>query len=208
LDAELEERSEEDHNVHKDEEFIIEQKIFTLGKKYFIKDHERNKVGYCEKGSMFKDGLTVYKDRGKSEELFRIKQKSLTKFTGLFKVLSPEEKTIGYLKRRGFRSVVRDEWTLLDPKKDKVGSAKSDYVLKDLVRMKYLKSIPYRYTIHQGERKIGVYKQRLTLLKNSYKLQMKEDPYEKIDRRSLLSLAICLDAVEEKYRKIKYRKVF
>ncbi|MEF8873990.1 MAG: hypothetical protein V5A88_04880 [Candidatus Thermoplasmatota archaeon] len=202
------EGSKDDHHLQKDDEFIVEQKFFSLGKKYFIKDDERNQVGYCERESLFKEGLAVYKDRSKEEELFRIKQKSLTKFTGLFEVLGPDKETIGYLKRNGFKSIVRDEWTILDSEKNNIGSAKSDYLLKDLIRMRYLKFIPYRYQLYQGEKKIGIYKQRLTLLKNSYKLQIKYNLDQKLDKRLLISLAICLDAVEEKYRKFKYRKVF
>ncbi|MFP4608459.1 MAG: hypothetical protein ACLFNY_02635 [Candidatus Aenigmatarchaeota archaeon] len=187
-------------------EFVVDQKFFSLGKKYFIKDETRETVAYCERESLFKEGLAVYTDESKSEELFSIKQKSLTKFTGLFEVMASDGSVVGYLRRKGFRSLVRDEWSVLDPEKETIGSARSDYLLKDIARMKYLKKIPYRYELYHGGKKIGVYKQRLTLLRNSYKMQIKEDGG--LDRRLLLSLAICLDAVEEKYRKLKYRKGF
>jgi len=189
-------------------EFIIDQKLISLGNKYIIKNEERDRIAYCESESFFKEGLTVYNDESKEKELFSIKQVSLTKFTGLFEVLDHEESVVGYLRRKGVKSLVRDEWSILDQEKNKIGTARSDYLLKDLARKRYVRKIPYRYEIIQQGKKIGVYKQRFNLLKRSYKLQIKKDTEQNIDRRLLLSLSICLDAVEEKYRKLKYRKVF
>lgn len=195
-------------SVLEENEFVIDQKLISIGKKYIIKNKKRDRVAYCERESFFKEGLTVYDDENKQKQLFSIRQISLTKFTGLFEVLDAEDEVVGYLRRKGVKSLVRDEWVILEEKKNEIGTAKSDYLLKDLARMKYFRSIPYRYEIIQQGKKIGVYKQRFTLLKRSYKLQMKKDTEQKIDRRLLLSLSICLDAVEEKYRKLKYGKVF
>lgn len=211
--ADLSSKEQGEKNVEKNpshidgDEFVVRQKLFSLGKKYFVKDRERRLIAYCEKESFFKGGLKVYGDQSKEEELFSIKQKSLTKFTGLFEVSDTDEEVIGYLRREGIRSLVKDEWSILDPDHKKIGSAKSDYLLKDIARMKYLKKIPYRYELYHHGEKIGIYKQRLTLLGRSYKLQVKDAQEQKMDRRLLFSLSICLDSVEEKYRKIKYRKV-
>ncbi len=197
--------------IFRGNDFVIKEKIFSIGKKYIIEDEEGNQIAYCEKESpRLKEDIKIYEDEEKDETLFRIEQKSLTKFTGLFEVLdhtSEGEDVIGYLRRDGFRSLVRDQWSVLDDDKNEIAVLRSDYPLKDLLRFKGLKKIPHRYEIFQDGKKIGVFKQRVSL-HNAYRLQIRGREKEEINRKVLISLSICLDAVEKKYRKLKYRKWF
>ncbi|MBS3816825.1 MAG: hypothetical protein KGY76_04610 [Candidatus Thermoplasmatota archaeon] len=197
-------------SILKDHEFVIEQKFFSLGKKYIIKNSERERVAFSKRESLkVKEDIKVYKTEKEEKELFRIKQENVLNFNGLFGVTDPEGgEVIGYLKRKGVRSLINDEWQIMDPSKDKIGSVIGDSLVKEAIRRKSFKYIPHRYKIYHRGEDIGIFKQRLTLLRRAYKLQIKDDPDFELDRRLLISLAICLDAVEDRFRKLKNKKVF
>ncbi len=191
-------------SIFKDDEYIIEKKFFSMGNKYYIKDSERDLVGFCQEKSLrIKGDLRVFDDEAKTEELFRIKQRNLLDFTGSFEVIDKEtEQPIGYLNRNWTKSVVLGEWKILDRDKKSIGKAVEDSLIKEAIRFKGLKKLPYRYKLyHQGE-KVGVCKQRLTIFKNVYKLQIKDEMESGIDRRLLISLTLLLDSVEKKFREI------
>ncbi len=187
-----------------DNEFIIEEKLFSLGKKYFIKDSDRTLIGYCEKKSLkIREDIRVFKDRDKKEGLFRIKQKNLLNLSGYFEITDHKsKKTIGYLKRGGLESFITGKWILMDHNKDEIGMAKADSLVKEAVRFKGLKQLPYRYKLFYRGKHIGVFKERVSILRNEYKLQIKDERAEGLDKRLLLSLAILLDAVEDRFRRL------
>ncbi|MEF8832307.1 MAG: hypothetical protein V5A66_02175 [Candidatus Thermoplasmatota archaeon] len=175
-----------------------------MGNKYYIKDSERKLVGFCkEKSLKIKGDLRIFDDKDRTKELFRIKQRNLLDFTGSFEVIDKNtEQTIGYLNRNWTKSVVLGEWKILDRDKKSIGKAVEDSLIKEAIRFKGLKKLPYRYKLYHNGEKMGVCKQRLTILKNVYKLQVKDEMETGIDRRLLISLTLLLDAVEKKFRKI------
>jgi len=191
-----------------EDEFIIEKKFLSIGNQYHIKNDRRNEVGFCEEESLkLKGELKVYDGSEKEKELFRIKQENFINMSGSFKVVNEErEKVIGFLKRKLPKSALLSDWDIMDQDRKVIGSATEDSIVKELIRFKALRKLPYRYKLYQDDKKIGVCKQRLTMLKNVYRLKVERELEPKIDKRLLLSLGILLDAVEGKYRKM--RRVF
>lgn len=187
-----------------DDEFVLEQKVLSLGKEYFIKDSKRKKVGYCLKKPMkIKKEFSVFEDENKEKELFRVKQKNFLDMSGLYVVTDPESNIIGYLERNWLKGAILDEWIIRDPEKKKIGKIVDETFVRRALRFKGLKKIPYRYNIYQDESKIGVSKKRLSILRNMYKLQIRDNSSNSIDTRLLLAMTILLDEVEEKFRKIQ-----
>ena len=191
-------------NLLKGDEFVIQKKFLSMGNEYYIKDSERRVVGFCQEKSMkIKGDLRVFSDEDKTEELFRINQLNLLDFTGSFQVIDKRnEETIGYLNRNWTKSIVLGEWKILDRNKKQIGKAVEDSLIKEAIRFKGLKKLPYRYKLYMDGKKVGVCKERLTIFKDAYKLQIKDELGKELDRRLLLSLALLLDAVEKKFKKI------
>ncbi len=194
-------RSEE-KKWFEDDEFVIEEKFLSVGKKYFIKNKERDLVGYCERKSLkIQEDIRVFADETKAEEIFKIKQRNIMNFSGLFEIIdSKSEETIGYLKRKGFKSIILGEWILLDPERNEIGKVRADSLVKEAARYRFFKHIPYRYKMFYDNRYAGVLKQRFSVLKNEYKVQIKEEPAHGLDRRLVISIALLLDAVESRFR--------
>ncbi|MFW5945511.1 MAG: hypothetical protein ACOCTN_01375 [Candidatus Natronoplasma sp.] len=187
-----------------DDEYIIEKKFFSMGNKYYIKDSERKLIGFSkEKSLKIKGDLRVFHDEDMAEEIFRVKQRNLLDFTGSFEVIDKKtEQIIGYLNRNWTKSVVLGEWKILDQGNKSIGKAVEDSLIKEALRFKGLKKLPYRYNLYHNGEKVGVCKQRLTLFKDVYKLQIKDEMELGIDKRLLISLTLLLDVVEKKFRKI------
>lgn len=187
-----------------DDEYIIEKKFFSMGNKYYIKDSERKLIGFSkEKSLKIKGDLRVFHDEDMAEEIFRVKQRNLLDFTGSFEVIDKKtEQIIGYLNRNWTKSVVLGQWKILDQGNKSIGKAVEDSLIKEALRFKGLKKLPYRYNLYHNGEKVGVCKQRLTLFKDVYKLQIKDEMEPGIDKRLLISLTLLLDVVEKKFRKI------
>ncbi len=185
-------------NQLKDNNFTIKEKVLSVGHKYSIENSTGQLVGFCKQKILkMKEDIRIYKSKDMQEELFRIKQEDILDFSGTFEVFdSKTGKTIGYLGRKGFKSMVKDEWTIMDPEKNQIGLAKEDSLIKALIRRHILSILPYNYKISLGGQEIGNYKEKFTLLKDIYKLDLSGDPNFNLDRRLILSLAICLDAIE------------
>lgn len=107
----------------KKHKFKIKEKVLSIGNKYIIEDEGGNLVGFCKQKILkMKEDIRIYKSKAMKKELFRIKQKNILDFSGTFEVIdSKTDETVGYLKRKGFKSMVKDEWVLLDPDKRKLG---------------------------------------------------------------------------------------
>ncbi|MBS3782329.1 MAG: LURP-one-related family protein [Candidatus Thermoplasmatota archaeon] len=187
-----------------DNEFIIKKKFLSLGNEYYVKDSEGNNIAFCQEKSLsIKGELRLFRTKDKTDELFRIKQRNILDFTGTFQVFeSGTENTLGFLKRNWAKSMVLGEWKIFDENREVVAEAEEDSLVKEVIRFKGLKRLPYRYKLYRDGKKIGVCKQRVSLLKKMYRLQIDDDLEDKLDSRLFISLALLLDAVERKFKKI------
>ncbi|MEF8873312.1 MAG: hypothetical protein V5A88_01430 [Candidatus Thermoplasmatota archaeon] len=178
--------------------FKIRQKVLSIGNKYYMEDQRGNLVGFCkQKVFKLKEDIRIYKSKNMNKELFRIKQEEILDFSGTFEVIdSRTGQTIGFLKRKGFKSLMKDEWILMDPQKREIGRVKEDSALKAFLRRTILSFLPYNYKISYQGQQIGNFKEKFTFVRDVYNLNMDNDPNFQVDRRLLLSISICLDAIE------------
>lgn len=178
--------------------FKIRQKVLSIGNKYYIEDEMENLLAFCkQKVFKMKEDIRLYTDKNMDEELFRIKQENILDFGGTFQVIdSKTDQTVGFLERKGFKSMMKDEWILMDQNRAEIGRVKEDSVLKALLRRTFLSFLPYHYKINIGGRRVGKFDEKFTFVRDIYHLKMTGDPNFKVDRRLLLSISICLDAIE------------
>ncbi|MFO7792268.1 MAG: hypothetical protein R6W73_04695 [Candidatus Saliniplasma sp.] len=178
--------------------FQIRQKVLSIGNKYFINDGVGNLIGFCkQKVFKLKEDIRIYKTKDMNEELFRIKQENIVDFSGTFQVIdSKTGQSVGFLKRKGFKSMIKDEWDILDPNRNLIGKVKEDSWFKAFIRRYVMSFLPYKYKIYLGDKKVGDYKEKFTFVRDVYDLDVSEDRNFALDRRLLLSIAICLDAIE------------
>jgi hypothetical protein len=129
-------------------EFTIRRKILTiLGAKFHIYNAQGNLLGFCkQKAFRLKEDIRVYTDESMSDERLVIKARSAIDFSASYDVVdSREQQKVGALRRKGFKSIFRDEWQVLDEHDHEVGTIREDSAWMALVRRYLLNLFPQSF---------------------------------------------------------------
>jgi hypothetical protein len=118
-------------------EYTIRRKVFTFfGAKFHIYDAGGNLIGFCkQKAFKLKEDIRVYTDESMSEERLAIAARKVIDFSSAYDVVESNSGTkIGALQRKGFTSMLRDSWIVLDENDNNVGSVLEDSASMAAVR--------------------------------------------------------------------------
>lgn len=107
--------------------YLIRQKVMKiLGEEFHIYSDEsmQSMIGYSKMAALkLKEDIRLYSDESKSTELLIIKQKGILDFTGGFSIVDGQTgESLGKLRRKGMKSILRDSWVLIDDKENVIGS--------------------------------------------------------------------------------------
>jgi hypothetical protein len=180
------------HNVVR-----CQRKILAIAPTFEIFDGQGAPLVYCqEKLFKIKDDIRIYADASKKVELLRIKQRNMLDWAGLFDVFDPATgQKVGALRRKGWRSWVRDEWHLLDPNDQQVGR-----ILEtgSAFLRRLFKFLPYSFAFDLQGQVVGTFVQHFTFF--GYKATMDITQWQAVpfDRRMAFAGALLLMAVEAK----------
>jgi len=133
-----------------DIEYTIRKKFFTfLTKKFHIFDANEKLLGFSEqKAFKLKEDIRVYTDETKTDERVAIKARSIIDFGAAYDVHnSKDQQKVGALKRKGWSSIVRDSWVVMDADDQEVGMIQEDSMMMALMRrfLPFGKLIPQKY---------------------------------------------------------------
>ncbi|HUG93090.1 MAG TPA: hypothetical protein VML55_19775 [Planctomycetaceae bacterium] len=129
-------------------EFTIRRKILTVfGAKFHIYNAEGRLLGFCkQKAFKLKEDIRVYTDETMSDERLVIKARSAIDFSAAYDVVdSREQRKLGALRRKGFKSIFRDEWQVLDEDDQETGVIREDSAWMALFRRWLSNLIPQSY---------------------------------------------------------------
>ena len=118
-------------------EYTIRRKVFTLlGGKFHIYNREGELVGFSkQKAFKLKEDIRVFVDEEMTSPLLAIAARSIIDFGAAYDVTdSKTGQKIGALRRKGFTSMIRDEWEVLDPQDNPVSKLREDSTALALVR--------------------------------------------------------------------------
>jgi hypothetical protein len=149
-----------------------------------------------KKGFKLKEEIRVYRGTELSNPIFGIFARQIMDFSAAYDVvdISTNQK-IGVFKRRGFKSMVRDEWILMDANDQEVGVMMEDSLLLGLLRRFVLNLIPQNYDLVVGGQRTIDLRQNFNPF--SYHLNVEfQVPPQQMDRRLGLAGAILLASIE------------
>src|SRR6266545_1338894 len=98
--------------------FTVRRKVLKLfGGAFHIYDSAGNVIGYSKmKAFKLKEDIRLYTGEDMSQELLTIKARQMIDFAASYDVYDPQQQVkVGALRRRGLKSLIRDEWLILDP---------------------------------------------------------------------------------------------
>lgn len=118
------------------EKYTIRQKVFKIfGDAFYIYNADGSVAGFCKQKFMrLREDIRIYTGEDQQTELFRIKARSILDFSTSYDVLLPEGDAIGSLRRKGLKSMFRDEWAIFSIDDQQIGIIREDSVGLALVR--------------------------------------------------------------------------
>ncbi|MBI4762321.1 MAG: hypothetical protein ACOYYF_12215 [Chloroflexota bacterium] len=179
--------------------YLLKRQVFALTGKFRIYDPQGNLVLFSEQ-KMFKlrEDIRVYADEEKSQEVLSIKARQIIDFSAAYDVVDTAyNQKVGTLRRKGWSSMLRDEWQVLDANDNQIGVLFEDSIGLALLRRFLLGSwLPQNYDITLGDTRVADLKQNFNLFRYELNLDFSMDPAQRLDRRLGIAAGILLAAVK------------
>jgi uncharacterized protein YxjI len=181
--------------------YLLKRQVFALTGKFRIYDPMENLVLFSEQ-KMFRlrEDIRVYADESKTQEVLMIKARQIIDFSAAYDVIeSSTGQKAGTLRRKGWRSLLRDEWEILDTNDQPIGRMFEDSMGRAMLRRFLLGSfLPQNYDLTMGNERVADLKQRFNLFAYRLDLDFSLDAGRKLDRRLGIAAGILLAAIEGK----------
>jgi hypothetical protein len=150
-----------------------------------------------QKAFKLKEDITVYSDETKSKELLKIQARSIIDFSAAYDVTDvTSNQKIGSLRRKGFRSILKDEWEILNTADQVVGMIQEDSMLKAIMRRFLTNLIPQGFSITIGNQLVGILKQTFNPFVPQFNIDFSMDSSNQLDRRLGIAIIILLQTIE------------
>ena len=179
--------------------YLLKRQVFSFTVTFRLFDDYGRQLMYSRQ-KMFKlrEDIRVYADESRTQELLYIQARSAIDFSAAYDIYdSLEQVKVGVLRRRGWQSMVRDAWEILDPWDRPVGILQEDSQGRALLRRFLLGSLlPQDYDLLINNSRVADYKQRFNLFRYEMDLFLQENTQGWLDPRLAISLAILLAAIE------------
>jgi len=178
--------------------FLVRRKVFRiLGAGFHVYDPAGNVVGFSEQRAFkLKEDIRVYTDDRKSTELLAIRARQIVDFSAAYDVVdSADGRKVGALRRKGWSSILRDSWEILDDGDRLIAHVQEDSAALAMLRRFLTNLIPQSFhVLAMGEQQVAVMRQHFNPF--VFKLDVDVAPGCPVDRRLILSTAILLAAIE------------
>ena len=179
--------------------YLLKRQAIALTGRFRFYDPSGNLVMFSEQ-KMFKlrEDIRVYSDETKTQEVLSIKARQIIDFSAAYDVVDTAlNQKVGTLRRKGWSSMLRDEWQVLDANDNQIGVMFEDSMGMALLRRFLLGSwLPQNYDITLGETRVADLKQNFNLFRYELNLDFTMDPSQRLDRRMGIAAGILLAAVE------------
>jgi uncharacterized protein YxjI len=184
------------HNTY----LLKKQAIALTGKLRFY--NPQGEVVLFSEQKMFKlrEDIRVFSDEQKSQEVLAIKARQIVDFSAAYDVIDSTSGTkVGALRRKGLKSILKDEWEVLDASDNVVGLCFEDSMQLALLRRLLLGNLlPQNYDITVGTTRVADLKQRFNLIRYEMDVDFSMDTARQLDRRLGIAAAALLAIIEGK----------
>jgi len=179
--------------------YLLKRQVFALTGKFRYYDPSGNLVMFSEQ-KMFKlrEDIRVFADESKMQEVLKIQARQIIDFSAAYDVIdNAYNQKVGTLRRRGMRSMLRDEWEVLNTNDQVIGKLFEDSPGLAMLRRMLLGSLlPQNYDITLGDQRVADLRQRFNLFRYELDVDFSFDPAKMLDRRVGLAAGILLAAIE------------
>lgn len=149
------------------------------------------------KAFKLREDITIHPDENKSSTLLQIKARQILDFSAAYDIFDPNTgEKIGALKRRGFKSMLKDEWIIMDATDNDVGIIQEDSWGLALIRRFLTNLVPQTFHGEIDGTLVFKFKQQFNPFIQKITLDFSPDLGKKLDRRIGIAAAVLMSAVE------------
>ncbi len=166
--------------------------------KFHIYDPAGAQVAYVEqKAFKLKEDITIFGDEAKTRPLLKIKARAILDISATYDVSDANSgEKVGALRRKGLKSILQDEWAVLDLSDTEVGTIKEDSTLMAMLRRFLSNLIPQNFHVRIANQDAGIIKQRFNPFVLTHDVDLRPDQGRRFDRRLALAAVVLLLAIE------------
>ena len=186
-----------------DNQYMVRRKVLTVfGAKFHVYNTSGELILFSkQKAFKLKEDIRVFADESMDVERLVIKARQVVDFSAAYDVVDPSEnRKIGALRRKGWKSLVRDSWEFLDENDQPIAVVEEDSLFMSLLRRFLTNLIPQSFHVKQNERVLITYKQNFNPFVLKIKVSIEPDGRDVIDPRLALAGGILLAAIEGRQR--------
>lgn len=176
---------------------MFRRQVFKLaGNKIRAYDTQNNLVLFIkQKAFRLKEDIRVYADEAQTQEILLIKARQIIDFKAAYDVEDPKTgEKIGALRRKGWSSLIQDQWEMLDKDDNLIGQISEDSTVLALIRRFLSNLVPQTHNFTVSGKEVALLKQHFNpfILKSDFTV----DGDGLIDPRLALAGAVLLMTIE------------
>jgi uncharacterized protein YxjI len=183
-------------------QYVVRKKVFKLlGAAFHVYDLAGNVVMYSkQKAFKLREDIRLYTGEDMQTELLTIQARQIIDFSAAYDVIDPRGGgKVGALRRKGLKSMLRDEWVLMDARDQEIGLIQEDSTALALIR-RFVEAaamfLPQKYHAQVGGAEVATFQQNMNPFVKKLTLDFSMDPQARLDRRLGLAAGILLSAIE------------
>ncbi len=182
-----------------DTHYKLRRKVLTIaGAKFHIYDSRGNLAFYSKmKAFKLKEDIRLYSDESMQDEILSIKTQQIIDFGATYNVVnSKTQLKLGSFRRKGLKSLLRDEWIIFDSNDSQIGIIKEDSTALALIRRFLTNLVPQTFLVNMNGKTICMYKQNFNPFVQKIEIDFSNDIENKYDRLLGIAGSILLCAIE------------
>jgi len=178
--------------------YVIRRKFLKIfGNEFRVLDPNGQQVLFSkQKAFKLREDIRVWSGDDMQTELMRISARQIIDFSAAYDVIdSTTNEKVGAFKRKGLKSIVRDEWILMDSNDQEIGLYQEDSVGMAILR-RFINIIPQKFHMEVGNALVANLKQNWNPFVLKMTVDFSPDTQRLLDRRLGIAVAILHSAIE------------
>ena len=179
--------------------YQVRRKVFKIfGGSFDVYGPEGDLVLFAsQRAFKLKEDIRLYADKQKDQELLLIKARNIIDFSAAYDVDDPTTgRKLGAFKRRGWSSLFRDQWIVMDENDNEIGFVREDSRAMALLR-RFLPLIPQSYHCEINGAPVCTYRQNFNPFVYKLNIDFADAGFGQ-DKRLVIAGAVLLAAIEGK----------
>lgn len=176
---------------------LFRKKFQPAGQKFLVYDEKGNLLLFIkQKAFKLREDIRAYSDESQTNEVLYIQARQILDFSAAYDVIdSQKNEKVGVLARKGLKSIIRDEWELMNVDEQSIGKIQEDSTALALIRRFITTLVPQSFVFTIGDKEVAELKQHFNpiIKKADFKITAQDAG---VDARLLLAGAILLMAIE------------